>query len=142
MTKRLVVFALAAMAFVAVPQSLKAADALCPLGNATKHGTYGMSGTGTVVGFGLVAFVGETTYDGHGHSSTTATSSANGTINRGGPANTGTYTVNPDCTGSITLSNGSHYDFWVTPDGDMSVFIQSDTGTVITGSEHRLKPTE
>jgi hypothetical protein len=141
MTNRLAILALAVMTLAAAPQSLKAADALCPLLNATKHGTYGMSGTGTVAGVGLVAFVGETIYDGHGNSSTTATATVNGTIYRGGTV-TGTYTVNPDCTGSVVQSNGNHYDFWVTPDGSMSTWIESDTGTVVTGSEHPLTKTE
>jgi hypothetical protein len=141
MTKHLVVFALAAITLAAAPQSLKAADSLCPRLNATKHGTYGMSGTGTIVGLGLIAVSGVITYDGNGNVSVTATASVNGTIYRGSTS-TGTYTVNPDCTGSFIQSNGSHYDFWVTPDGSMSTWIQSDTGTVVTGSEHRLSQTE
>jgi hypothetical protein len=56
MTKRLVVFALAAITLAATPQSLKAADAdaLCPLGNATLSGTYMLRGEGTIVGVGPV----------------------------------------------------------------------------------------
>jgi hypothetical protein len=141
MTKLLAACALAAITFAATPQSLKAADALCPHKNTTKQGIYGMSGTGTIVGFGLIAVTGEITYDGHGNSSVTYTASVNGTIHRDVTV-TGTYAVNPDCTGSVTQSDGTHYDFWVTPDGSMSTWIESDTGTVVTGSEHRLTKTE
>jgi len=137
MTKRLVIIALAMMTFAAATKALKAADALCPRLNATKHGTYGMSGTGMIVGVGPIAVSGKITYDGHGNSSVTYTASVNGTIYRGVTA-TATYTVNPDCTGTYTGSDGSHYDFWVTPDGDRTTWIESDTGTVVTGSEHRL----
>ena len=45
----ILVAALVAMAFALSPQSLHATS-LCPLGNATLHGTYSVSGGDTVVG--------------------------------------------------------------------------------------------
>jgi hypothetical protein len=130
--------ALVAFAAALAPQSLRAADAQCPLGDATKHGTYVVSGTGTIVGVGPISAVGEITYDGRGNSIATYTASVNGTIHKGVTV-TGAYIVNPDCTGSHTESDGSHYDFVVAPDGSKATWIETDTGTVVSGTEVRLK---
>lgn len=138
MTKLLAACALAAMTFAVASPRLNAADAQCPLGNATKHGTYMMSGTGTIVDVGLISIVGETTYDGEGNTSTTLTASENGTIYKGLTVS-GTYTVNPDCTGSVTETNGQHFDFVVAPDGNTSMWLETDTGTVVPGTELLLK---
>lgn len=88
--------ALAAMTFAMAPQALMAADALCPLGNATLHGTYMSRGEGTIVGVGPIAAVGWIAYDGKGNFVNPFTVSVNGMISRG--VETGTYTVNSDCT--------------------------------------------
>jgi hypothetical protein len=139
-TKLLVSCALAALTFAAAPQALKAADneALCPLLNATLHGTYMVTGGGTVVGVGPVAAVGTITYDGKGGSVNTFTASGNGMISKGVTV-TGPYTVNADCTGSLTQSDGSHYDFVVNPDGSTVFWIETDDGTVISGTEVRFR---
>ena len=130
--------ALAAITVALAPQVLNAAEGQCPLGNATKRGTYVVSGAGTIVGLGPISAVGEITYDGQGNSVATYTASVNGTIHKGVSV-TGTYTVNADCTGSHSESDGSHYDFVVTPDGNTAKWIETDTGTVVTGTEVRLK---
>ena len=72
MTKLFISCALAALALTTAPQALKAAP-LCPLGNATLHGTYVVSGGGTIVNVGPVTSVGEVTYDGKGNSNATYT---------------------------------------------------------------------
>jgi hypothetical protein len=141
MKNLLVACALLVMTSAVAPKALKAAGAQCPLGNGTKHGTYVVHGTGTIVGLGPLAAVGEITYDGQGHSIATYTASVNGTIHKGVTV-TGTYTVNPDCTGSHAESDGSHYDFVVSPDGNTATWISTDAGTVVTGTEVRLKPTD
>jgi hypothetical protein len=139
--KFLVTFALAAVAFASAPQALKAADPLCPRLNATVHGTYVLFGTGTFVGLGPLTAVGELTYDGAGNTTATYTRSVNGSIQQGVTV-TGTYTVNPDCTGSHAESDGSHYDFVAHPDGSVVTFIETDAGLVVSGTEVRLKPTD
>ena len=139
MTKRLVVFALAAIALIAMPQSLKAAEALCPLGNATLKGSYMLRGEGTNVGVGPVTVVGWLTYDGKGNVvNASMTASVNGTVSTfpiSGP-----YTVNSDCSGSV--EPGTHYNFVVTPDGKEVYWIQTDPGTVTSGTEVRLTQPE
>jgi len=124
----------AGIAAAAVPLT---STAQCPLGNATKHGTYLVSGTGTIVGVGPISAAGEITYDGQGNSIATVTLSVNGTIHSGVTV-TGTYTVNSDCTGSHSESDGAHYDFVVTPDGNSASWIEVDSGTVVSFTEVRV----
>jgi hypothetical protein len=143
MKKLLISCALAAMTFAAAPQALMAADpdGPCPLQNATLRGTYMVNGTGTVLGVGPVSSVGTVTYDGKGNAVNTFTISVNGTISRGVTL-TGPYTVNRDCTGTLALSDGTHYDQVVSPDGSTVFWIGTDTGTVVTGTEVRFKQTD
>jgi len=137
MRKLLVSCALAAISLAVAPLTLMAAEVPCPLQNATLHGTYVVYGTGTIVGVGPIAAVGEHTYDGQGHSVATYTLSVNGTIIKGVTV-TGTYTVNSDCTMSLAESDGSTYDLVVAPDGHMDTWINTGSGTVVSGTEVRL----
>ena len=137
-TKLLATFALAAMTLAVAPQSLKASDAQCPLRNATLHGTYVVSGSGTIVGIGPITAVGEHTWDGEGNTVATNTISVNGTVYTGVMV-TGTYSVNTDCTGSLAESDGSHYNFVVAPDGNTATWIKTDGGAVLSGTEVRLR---
>src|ERR1700747_391018 len=121
--------ALVAMLFALGPQSLHATP-LCPFGNATLHGTYSVSGGGTVVGLGPVTSVGEVTYDGKGNSNAVYTASLNGKIVPVIVA--GTYTVNPDCT-ATAVEASSHFNFVITPDGNTVWWMATDTGTVLRG---------
>jgi len=131
-------FALIAMSFALCPQPLHSAP-LCPRGDATLHGTYSVSGGGTVVGLGPVTSVGEVTYDGKGNSNAVYTASLNGTIQ---PVTVrGTYTVNPDCT-ATAVEASSHFNFVITPDGNTVWWMATDTGTVLSGVIIRLRPHE
>jgi hypothetical protein len=126
---------LAIVTFALAPQAF---GAQCPLGDATLHGAYVVFGTGTVVGVGPVTAVGVETWDGQGNTVATYTASVNGNIFPGITV-TGTYSVNPDCTGSNAESDGSHYNFVVSPDGNSATWIRTDAGTVLSGTETRLK---
>jgi hypothetical protein len=73
---------------------------------ATLQGSFGYSSTGTLLDSyvpapfaGPFAEVGRQRFDGKGNTAGTATVSSNGNINR--VTIEGTYTVNPDCTGSM-----------------------------------------
>ena len=141
MTSRLVILALAAITSAMAPSALMAgnADSLCPMGNATLRGTYMLRGEGTIVGVGPVTVVGWLTYDGKGNVvKAFMTASVNGTISTfplSGP-----YTVNSDCSGSV--EPGTHYNFVVTPDGKEVYWIQTDPGSVTSGTEVRLGDSE
>ena len=109
------------------------------MGNATLHGTYVLTvGTGTVVGVGPLTAVGEIIYEANGHEHAHYTVAVNGTIYEGVMV-TGDYTVNPDCTGTLTESDGSHYDMVIAPDGSTVYWIRTDNGYVISGTEVRLR---
>jgi len=140
MTRFFASFALAAVASVLAPQVVKAADPLCPLLNETKHGTYRVYGTGTVVGVGPAVALGEITYDGHGNAVATFTLNVNGNIQT--HANVpSTYTIHSDCTGTA-FEAGAHYSFVTTPDGNVTTWMETDAGVVVSGTEVRLKPVE
>jgi hypothetical protein len=108
--------------------------------NATLQGSFGYTSTGTLLPayvpaplFGPFAEVGRQTFDGKGNTDATATLSTNGnpstvTIN-------GTYTVNRDCTGSMTLyvvqfMATVHLDFVIDDDGAEIRAIVTDANLV------------
>ena len=136
MSRLLVSCALAVMT-LGVPQALKAADDPCRLLNATLRGTYMIHTTGTIVGVGPIASNGTLTFDGKGNVVNVFSGSINGEIQRG-VTWTGTYTVNPDCTG-IAIVNGTHADLVVMPDGSTWSAISTDPGLVLLGSAVRFK---
>ena len=73
---------------------------------ASLQGSFGFTSTGTLLAVpppsaGPFAEIGRQTFDGQGNTDATATLSANGNIKR--VIVVGTYVVNPDCTGFMTL---------------------------------------
>jgi hypothetical protein len=96
-----------------------------------------LRGEGTIVGFGPVTVVGWLTYDGKGNVvKGSMTASSNGTISMFTVS--GPYTVNSDCSWSVEPS-GQHYNMVVSPDGKRVNWIQTDSGTVSSGTEVRLE---
>ena len=115
-----------------------ASEALCPRGDATLRGIYMSKGGGTVLGVGPVAFIGTVYFDGKGGVTNPFTGSLNGTIIRAtGAENFGTYSINSDCSGTQILGGG-HFDMRVSPDGSKVDYIETDAGTVISGSGSRV----
>jgi hypothetical protein len=108
--------------------------------DATLEGSFGYSSTGTLLPSyvpppfaGPFAEVGRETFDGKGNTDATATLSANGNINK--VTIEGTYKVNPDCTGSMTLKVSPldatvHADFVIDEDGAELRVIGTDAGVV------------
>jgi len=72
----------------------------CSLARAA--GKYGVSDSGTVDGIGPRVGIGLVTLDAAGNLKGTVTASLNGTVTESTAS--GTYTVNPDCTGVATFS--------------------------------------
>ena len=129
-------FALAATAVfvLGIVPTAKAADKGCS--NLSLWGTFARREVGTVLlpaaAAGPIAAVGTFTFDGIGNVTGASVSSQNGNIGHG--TQTGTYTVNSDCTGTIIVlgSSGrtSHYSF-VTDDGANGFeYICTDSGPV------------
>jgi hypothetical protein len=108
--------------------------------NATLQGSFGYTSTGTLLPSyvpppfaGPFAEVGRQTFDGKGNTEATATLSANGNIQQ--VTIQGTYTVNADCTGSMTLSVAPlsatvHADVVIDDDGAELRAIGTDSGVI------------
>ncbi|WP_051766987.1 hypothetical protein [Saccharothrix syringae] len=111
--------------------------------NATLRGTYTFSEDGwTVSGTGTTpfAFAGVQTYNGNGTGAGIVSSSFNGVITPA-TANTATYQVDADCTGTVAYTNSgvtSHFDIYLDPKGDSFTFIETDPGSVSAGVETRV----
>lgn len=108
----------------------------------TVKGSYGALFNGPIIGFGSFAAVGVVTFDGNGVVSGTESASANGV-----PFSatfTGTYTLNQDCTGSITATfNPGNFEatlaMAVHENGKQAFVMQSNPpGTALTGIFKRL----
>lgn len=102
---------------------------------ASFKGSFGLTTTGVIVVVGDFAVVGKITADGQGNLvDGSFTQSLNGVISRG--TFTGTYEVNPDCSGSATLNLASgptaHRDIVIVDDGREVRGISTDSGTVLT----------
>ena len=112
-------------------------DQVCS--NATLNGTFVYTNTGFITAppaqAGPFAGVGTQTFDGKGATTATATVSQNGHIV---PVTIkGSYTVNPDCTGTLTLQISpvgltSHASFVLDDNGAGFRAINTDPGEVIT----------
>jgi hypothetical protein len=117
------------------------AESLCPRGNATLRGVYMSRGGGTVIGLGPVAFQGTIYLDGKGGVVNPFTISFAGTISRQSPP--GTYVLHSDCSGTMTLGGGAfNLDIRVSPDGNRLDYIQTDPGTVVSGTSSRVSDWE
>jgi hypothetical protein len=101
-------------------------------------GVYVGTFTGSIVAppLGAFAAVARIVCDGKGGCSGTGTQSLNGTIlpfNAG----SGTVTINPNCTGTITVNAEGgpalHFDVISTEDGKEAWSVETDPGTVISG---------
>jgi hypothetical protein len=104
-------------------------------------GCYGYSYTGTVQGFGSIAAVGPINFDGDGNTSATYSVNLGGTNFQG--SFTGTYTVNEDCTGTITinlplLGKSSNGRFVIVEEGKEAPFMGTDPGVTVTGIARKL----
>ena len=100
------------------------------------RGTYTFKMDGLNPGNTGFAAVGLQTFDGRGGFSTVNTISVGGSI-LNGYSFTGTYTVNPDCSGTMTANFGGGMTstgyFVATQNGRQLYTITADPGAVVTG---------
>lgn len=140
-------FTMIALASAALPGQAQQ----CPLGNTSLNGAYVMTVTGTggspvwAPFTGPVATMGKIVFDGLGSLQIPIVTivAANPPLNVTPPVPiSGSYTVNRDCTGSLTLNfapnPNAHYNLVISPDGQRMAMIATDKGDVLTGTADRL----
>lgn len=115
--------------------------------NATLKGTFAEKDTGFIANpsaaASLFSGVNLDTFDGKGTITATGMSSLDGTITP--QTETGTYTVNPDCTGTyeVLVSPGgftAHAFFVIADAGNEVQIVVTDPGTVIACSARKQFP--
>jgi hypothetical protein len=112
---------------------------------ASLKGTYAWRRTGvnTVVG-GPIAEIGTAFYDGNGtRGAIRNTRSTNGAIRpwTDEPAPNGTYTIDPDCTGSFFDVDGTNSNDVIVLDGGKRYLVLSEaTGTITSEEGTRIDP--
>ena len=128
--KSLTFLAVFALALTAAPAA-QAYDKGCS--NATLRGSYSDQDTGIIVGVGPFAGVNVDAFDGKGNLTISGVSSVNGAVFPG--VESGTYQVNPDCTGTYSVSDayGDTFDafFVIDDNGKELKIVITDPGTVI-----------
>jgi len=116
---------------------------------ATLQGLYMFSQSGYVTINGSLVpqgVTGKSIFKGNGTFTSLATLSLGGNIipNDAAP---GTYTLNSDCTGTVTVlmtapTPDVHLDIFVAPDGSEIFTTQTDPGNVLSGTERRVASPE
>jgi hypothetical protein len=118
-----------------------------PCSNLTLKGTWANSlhgliyppdGSAPLVLAGIV----KATYDGKGNFTQVDAVGVNGNIAPGWRPGSGTYLVNPDCTGTSTIvipgMPDVHLQFVVSPSGNTSHFVVVDPGLATAGDSERI----
>ena len=108
---------------------------------ATLHGLYVFAASGYNIVGGVAqpkAIVETIDFDGDGALTVpSATVSINGTIVHP-PPGAGTYTVAPDCVGTLTFSSGLTFDLFLAPSGREFFMIQTNPASVLEGKVVRV----
>ena len=137
----LVIVVATAFALSTPPEAQAAEHKECS--NDSLQGSFGFTSTGTLLALpapfaGPFAEIGRQVFDGQGNTDGTATASANGNINH--LTFQGTYVVNPECTGSMTLFVAPigatvKLDFVIDDDGsELRAVTTGSTGSGQTGN--------
>lgn len=82
-----------------------------------------------------IVFGGVRTFSGEGHVSQVETISFGGSVRRG-EREAGVYTLDPDCTGTMTIAD-RNFDMFVSKGGREGVAIRTDEGSVNTQTFRR-----
>lgn len=112
--------------------------------SAHRYGSYGISTAGWIVSagpIGPVADVGVITFDGDGGASQTTTVSLNGMIIPKRTSLGGSYEVNSDCTGSITLTLPGPTGPIISTSHIVVVNHRKELRTIVTGAGRVLAGT-
>src|SRR5215213_3798141 len=102
--------------------------------NATLDGTYLFAQNGVEIKGNEqrpFALAGYEVFDGNGKVKGVQSANINGEITRN-ERFSGTYTVNADCTGTATYSDGTRYDQFIAPDGSELTFVLTKPSEIVT----------
>ncbi len=132
------------LTFTLAASSTLTAHAGCS--NATIQGTYAFTIHGTILNSDgstlLIDGLAKTTFDGKGNLTQLDAVAINGNVAPGWASNTGTYTVNPDCTGTFTVTNGSqspvHLQMIIARSGNTIHDMVTDPGFATTAEAERV----
>ncbi|HKO12792.1 MAG TPA: hypothetical protein VJV22_12535 [Acidobacteriaceae bacterium] len=97
---------------------------------ATLNGAYGLVLKGEVLGVGPIVAVGVSTFDGKGHFVADQTINLNGNVVQA-PL-TGTYTVNPNCTGIADAVGAGLHSFVIIDGGKQMDLMDNNNAEVLT----------
>jgi hypothetical protein len=107
----------------------------------TLKGTYLSTSSGKNINGFDFADAGFLNFDGNGNVSVTNSSNGNTTVN----TYSSTYTINSLCIGSIvnhtetsSIGDDTHYNMFADPDGSNLTFVQTDLGSVVSGTIKRV----
>ncbi len=129
--------ALAIAAVVAAIPNAQAKDNK-PCSNLTLRGSYAALITGTASGLPFAA-LDYVTADGNGTLSGTGTVTYNGVISQRVPLSA-SYTINSDCSGSVSFSSGATQNLVISRDGEQVQFIRTDNvNDQVTGDAKRIE---
>jgi N-acetylmuramic acid 6-phosphate (MurNAc-6-P) etherase len=112
-------------------------NAMAKCSKATLDGTYLFAHDGVVTegpDKGPFAIAGMEKYDGNGKVTGVVSANFNGNVDRHVSFDA-TYTVNANCTGTVTSGPTQAQDVFIAPDGSMFTFVQTDPSTVTSGFE-------
>ena len=115
--------------------------------NSTIQSSYAFTIHGTVLlpdgSSLLIDGLANTNFDGHGNITQLDAVADNGNVAPGWRSSTGTYSVNPDCTGTFTVSNGEqppiHAQFIVAQSGNTIHAMVIDPGFAVTSEAERIR---
>ena len=126
-------------------QSLTAHASSCS--NGTIRGSYAFTIHGQVFlpngSTLLIDGLAKTTFDGNGNLTQLDAIAVNGNVAPGWASNTGTYSVNSDCTGTFTVTNGNqppvHLQMIVAQSGNTIHDMVIDPGIATTAEAERVR---
>ena len=130
---------------VVTSSSLTAHAGVCS--NSTIRGTYAFTLHGTIFlpegSTLLIDGIAKQTYDGDGNMTQVDAVATNGVLTPGWRSGTGTYSVDSDCTGTLTITipglSDLHVQFIVAQSGNTIHQVVTDPGVATTGNGERLR---
>jgi len=146
MKSRLLVSTAAAIAAaLAIPTAATASeDDVVTCNLKTLRGVYQFAASGFNIVNGVAlpkAIIEKLVFDGRGGVLTPSVSlSVNGNIIQPPQGNPGVYTVDADCTGTLTFADGPMFDLQIRPYGKVVNMLQTNPGTVMQGTAERTLP--